>query len=426
MKITYLGHSGYLVELCDCYCLFDYYVGTIPELSEKPLFVFVSHQHQDHYNPEIFLLAEKYRDVCFILPPDVKTNPGKLPVLNREQCRELKEKGCVALPQSSLLKQAMLYRIKARQEYQIRLGAVELSFRTLRSTDSGVAYLLMRQDAVIFHAGDLNWWHWEGEEKQFNNNMAANYKREIDTLSETPVDVAFLPIDPRQGQHFWLGYDYFLRNVPVKAVFPMHFMEDTRIIERFRKQEKCAKMLEDKSMVRLFEPLKKGERIELCVTEQFMEVVPEEKEEVMALYRAMLGREGCAWNEAYPAEENFDYDVSHHNLFCMKSQAGEIIAVISIDDDEEVAALPNWDIRFKKAGELARLAVCVKEQNRGLARRMIQMAMQVLRERGYDAVHYLVSPTNPAALASYAKLAFSYAGEAFLYERNWLLYEQGL
>ena len=28
----------------------------------------------------------------------------------------------------------------------------------------------------IYHAGDLNWWVWPGESKQYNNNMTANFK----------------------------------------------------------------------------------------------------------------------------------------------------------------------------------------------------------------------------------------------------------
>ena len=51
MKVTYLGHSGFLVETDDAYFLFDYYKGTVPELdSSKKMFVFVSHGHYDHYS----------------------------------------------------------------------------------------------------------------------------------------------------------------------------------------------------------------------------------------------------------------------------------------------------------------------------------------------------------------------------------------
>ena len=55
MIITYLGHSGFLVETETAYFLFDYIRGTLPEFSEKKkLYVFASHAHKDHWNPEIF------------------------------------------------------------------------------------------------------------------------------------------------------------------------------------------------------------------------------------------------------------------------------------------------------------------------------------------------------------------------------------
>jgi L-ascorbate metabolism protein UlaG (beta-lactamase superfamily) len=54
MKITYIGHSGFFVEMEDACFLFDYYKGTIPETDgNKKMYVFVSHRHHDHYNEEI-------------------------------------------------------------------------------------------------------------------------------------------------------------------------------------------------------------------------------------------------------------------------------------------------------------------------------------------------------------------------------------
>ena len=50
MKITYIHHSSFLVELESVYLLFDYTEGVIPGLKrEKPLLVLESHRHGDHY-----------------------------------------------------------------------------------------------------------------------------------------------------------------------------------------------------------------------------------------------------------------------------------------------------------------------------------------------------------------------------------------
>ena len=51
MKITYIHHSAFLVETESAYLLFDYFQGKLPEFSEeKPLYVFASHRHPDHFS----------------------------------------------------------------------------------------------------------------------------------------------------------------------------------------------------------------------------------------------------------------------------------------------------------------------------------------------------------------------------------------
>ena len=55
MKITYIHHSAFLVETESAYLLFDYFQGKLPEFSEeKPLYVFASHRHPDHFSKITF------------------------------------------------------------------------------------------------------------------------------------------------------------------------------------------------------------------------------------------------------------------------------------------------------------------------------------------------------------------------------------
>ncbi len=159
--------------------------------------------------------------------------------------------------------------------------------------------------------------------------------------------------------------------------------------------------------------------------EIFGRVRESEKETVLAIYRSMIGTPGCTWNEDYPDEREFAFDMARGALYCMRNQEGKILGLISVDEDEVCARLPQWNLTAK-AAELARLAVISEYQNRGLARRMILTVMEVLKEQGYGAVHYLVSPGNERALASYAKLDFECRGRTFLYEQEWLMYEKEL
>jgi len=59
LTVTFLCHSAFLVELNDCYLLFDWTGETpLPDMDRsKPLYVFASHHHSDHYTPKIFSLG---------------------------------------------------------------------------------------------------------------------------------------------------------------------------------------------------------------------------------------------------------------------------------------------------------------------------------------------------------------------------------
>ena len=63
-----------------------------------------------------------------------------------------------------------------------------------------------------------------------------------------------------------------------------------------------------------------------------------DKTEILALYRSMIGGK-ADWDENYPSMETIEFDLSRDALFVMKNDAGEIIACISIDENEEVSEL---------------------------------------------------------------------------------------
>lgn len=150
-----------------------------------------------------------------------------------------------------------------------------------------------------------------------------------------------------------------------------------------------------------------------------------DKAEVLALYKIQLGREFCPWNEYYPGEEEIDYDLSRDSLVVMRED-GRIIAAISLDKDEAVEELPYWTEALKPGGELSRLAVLPEYQNRGIAREMLVNGMELLKERGYKSVHFLVNRLNVKALRSYEKIGFNTVGECFIFEQNMLCYEKKL
>ena len=232
MKITYIHHSSFMADLEHTARLFDYFEGDIPEIPEdKPLFVFASHRHGDHFSRSIFDLSDGRRKVTYVLSDDIWRRQVPEELLGRTTFMGPGESGCLAD------------------------GAGQpLEIEAFKSTDEGVAFLIKAEGQVIYHAGDLNNWVWEGEPEKDNQRMSENYHKELAKLAGRHIDVAFMLIDPRQEKDFYLGMDDFMRMVGADVVFPMHFWGDFEAASRF-KALPCAKSYGD----RIHEIRKKGE-----------------------------------------------------------------------------------------------------------------------------------------------------------------------
>ncbi len=159
----------------------------------------------------------------------------------------------------------------------------------------------------------------------------------------------------------------------------------------------------------------------MITKDEFCTAQPQEAQEILDFYHSFIGTEGCTWDEGYPAMEHVCMDIEKGNLFVVKDADG-IVATISIDSDEKVDSLKQWSIANSK--EAARLAVRRDMQGKSIAREMLILLMQKLKDRGYEGIHFLVSPGNPAALSSYRKLNFENRGTVHLYEKDWFCYEK--
>ncbi|MDD3185835.1 MAG: MBL fold metallo-hydrolase [Anaerostipes sp.] len=201
MKITFMEHSGFLVEMDSCILMFDYYQGEIPKVSvNKPFYVFASHAHHDHFNQEILKLEQDYPKIQYILSDDIKVRDGD----NRNF-------------------------IGAHET--LTLG--DMKVETLLSTDEGVAFFVTVEGKNIYHAGDLNWWHWNGEPEEDNAYMEKTYKEELDIIKGRHIDVAFVLLDPRQEDKYCLGMNYFMEEVGADMVFPMHAFGTYKISKHY-------------------------------------------------------------------------------------------------------------------------------------------------------------------------------------------------
>lgn len=208
MDITYIYHSCFLSELADATFLFDYFKGTLPPIrKDKPLYIFASHRHHDHFNPAIFSLFANFADVRFILSYDI--DKSHIP-------EQLLTNTVLIAPGQSIV-------------------FPHLQVSALHSTDEGVAFFIKTPHDTLYHAGDLNHWYWPGEDEHWNREMGRAYRQEISKLAGHAIDLAFIPADPRLKDAFSLGAVEFAQTVCPRYIIPMHFEENTPAANRLKK-----------------------------------------------------------------------------------------------------------------------------------------------------------------------------------------------
>jgi L-ascorbate metabolism protein UlaG (beta-lactamase superfamily) len=127
------------------------------------------------------------------------------------------------------------------------------------STDIGISFLITADNRQIFHAGDLNNWHWTDiSTPEEIAGADAAYLHELDLLAQRTehLDLAMLPVDPRLGKEYMKGAEQFVGRIRTDILAPMHFG---------RSYDKAAafKSFAEKHHCRLFEIAHKGQQIDI-------------------------------------------------------------------------------------------------------------------------------------------------------------------
>lgn len=206
IAIEYLGGSGFLVSLGGTGLLFDASESgpdrrALPDPAAlaafEKLYVFVSHHHDDHFSPAIYDLCGE--NATYILGFDIP-QPYKGVRMSPGEARTF--------------------------------GA--LTVNAYGSTDDGVSFCVDFAGVTLFHAGDLNLWHWRDESSvtEIESAERAFYDC-VAPIPKQKIDVAFFPVDPRQGSMYDAGAGYFIMTVKPKVFIPMHFQGRPDVALRF-------------------------------------------------------------------------------------------------------------------------------------------------------------------------------------------------
>lgn len=220
MIITYVYHSCAAIEFKDFSVIIDYYKDAFEEdtgwvhdyllKKETPLYVLCTHSHQDHLNMEVLTWDKEKPNITYIFSNEIKET------LADEQLEDEK-----------------IHYLKKLESYQDDT----ISVKAFGSTDAGGSFYIEHKEAKIFHAGDLNNWHWNEEVSKEEALLFENhYICELELLSEEvkEVDVAMFPLDPRLGKDFMRGGKQFIMKVKTANFLPLHFGDNYERIKEFK------------------------------------------------------------------------------------------------------------------------------------------------------------------------------------------------
>ena len=239
MKLTYIFHSGFVLETEQSILVFDYWMdpsGVMDGVlrSEKPMYVFSSHFHEDHFTKEIFEWKKQKPNITYILSKDIYKHR-----------RASKEDADVWLAKGGTWSDDTI------------------SVWALGSTDSGVSWIVETEGHRIFHAGDLNNWYSKflsddnpdqerySFEMEETFNPIAHEKQFLGELKDIrkvadSFDVVMFPIDGRVGNGYTLGGRQFIERFKVGLFVPMHFTTGFEPSEQREQSRTCSNYAESR------------------------------------------------------------------------------------------------------------------------------------------------------------------------------------
>ncbi len=225
MKIYYLKNSGFAVKMERALLVFDYYRlspedggfedGVVPRgaLSDfERVYFFVSHKHADHFNKGIYEL-------------DANPNTRYIVALGTPKNSEPEKR--------TAMKEGDSY------------SDGYISVYAGGSTDMGVSFVVDAEGKRLFHAGDLNCWHWTQEWSEAEElNERGIFTDALERLKPHAqnIDAAFFPVDPRMKGAYDDGAREFVRKFRPRLFVPMHCQNEYAVTDKFKNEQESGSM----------------------------------------------------------------------------------------------------------------------------------------------------------------------------------------
>lgn len=201
MEIVYLLNSGFMIRDKNILLVFDDFEDPAEAVDKaveagnfEQFYIFASHAHFDHFSTHI---RGYFRRVTrYIFSYDIK-----------------RTKRVKMFPPND---------ITYMRKYNEWAGD-NIKVWTYDSTDVGVSFMIETVNGTrIFHAGDFNWWHWDGDNVENQLLAQKSFERQLKRMRHLDVDVAFFPVDGRLGDSQEKGAVEFVKATDIKSLVAMH------------------------------------------------------------------------------------------------------------------------------------------------------------------------------------------------------------
>ncbi len=401
IRLTYIFHSGFLLETDSCILVFDYWMDPagvvrrcINRAQTKSVYVFASHFHEDHFTREIFTWKEENpnSNYTYILSKDI---------LKRRRAK--KEDVDVWLAKGGIW-----------EDERIKVTATG-------SNDSGVSWIVEVDGKQIFHAGDLCNWYARflvgpnpdqkiySEEFGENFNPVTEEKRFLGELKDIrkitdSFDIVMFPVDGRIGNGYTIGARQFIDRFKVGILIPMHFT-----MSGFESAWRMLPFCKEKGI-----PFwcigQEGESIiltdDIVIRKSTVEDIPA-LQDIFDLARKFMAETGNPnqWAEGYPSEELLQEDISSGDSYVVRKGTA-VVATFVLRGGNDPTYNFIYDGVWQNDGPYATIhRIASNGQVKGILHLAMTFALQI-----YDSIRIDTHRDNQVMQNAIRKEGFAYCG----------------
>ena len=401
IRLTYIFHSGFVVETAAGILVFDYWLDLANVLPKclsrrggRHVYVFASHFHEDHFTKDIFGWKQSLgSDVTYILSKDILKHR-----------RADKGEADVWLAKGGTW---------ADENIQVTATG---------SNDSGVSWIVETGGKRIFHAGDLCNWYARlladgnkdrqpySEELGEDIDPVAEEKRFLGELKDIQkiakgFDLVMFPVDGRIGNGYTLGARQFIERFQVGMFVPMHF-----VLSGFESAWRMEPFCQEKH-VPFWRIACEGDSIVLADGVSIRHTRVEDIPRLQALFshaRSFMLETGnpSQWTAAYPSEELLRKDIGSRDSYVVEDEKQTVIATFVLRGGMD----PTYDVIYEGHWlNDAPYATIHRIASDGTRKGILHLAMQFAL-LDYNNIRIDTHRDNQVMRNAIAKEGFAYCG----------------